>query len=68
MALFPGIPKEESRKSPGFNFQDFGHSYLLAPTSDWSEVSTKVVTFFESFLMPHRTPSAAVGKRSIPDF
>jgi hypothetical protein len=38
MALFPGTPKEESRNYPGLNSRDFGHSYLLAPTSDWSEV------------------------------
>jgi len=34
MALFPGTPKEESRNCPGLNSWDFGHSYLLAPTSD----------------------------------
>jgi len=38
MALFPGTPKEESRNCPGLDSRDFGHSYLLAPSSDWSEV------------------------------
>jgi len=68
MALFPGTPKEESRNCPGLNSRDFGISYLLAPTSDWSEVSTKVVALLESFPMPCCIPSADVGKRSIPDF
>jgi len=68
MALFPGTPKEESWNCPGLDSRDFGHSYLLAPTFDWSEVWTKVLALLNSFLMPHRTPSANVGKRSIPDF
>jgi hypothetical protein len=38
MALFPGTPKLESRNCPGLDSRDFGHSQLLAPTSDWSEV------------------------------
>jgi len=38
MTFFPGTPKEESRNCPGLDSRDFGHSYLLAPTSDWSEV------------------------------
>jgi hypothetical protein len=37
MALFPRTP-EESRNCPGLNFRDFGNSYLLALTFDWSEV------------------------------
>jgi len=68
MTLFLGTPKEESRNCPRLNSQDFGHSYLLAPTSDWNEVLTKVVALLESFPMPHCIPSANVGKRSIPDF
>jgi hypothetical protein len=68
MTLFPGTTKLESRNCPGLDSRDFGHSQLLAPTSDWSEVSTKVVVLLESFPTPHRTPSAYVGKRSIPDF
>jgi len=38
MALFPGTPKEESRNCPGLDFWDFGSSYLMSPTSDWSKV------------------------------
>jgi hypothetical protein len=38
MAHFPGTPKEESQNCPGLDSQDFGHSQLLAPTYDWSEV------------------------------
>ncbi len=38
MALFPGTPKLESRNCPGLDSRDFGHSQLLALTSDWSEV------------------------------
>jgi hypothetical protein len=68
MALFPETPKEESRTYPGLNSWDFEHSYLLALTFDWSEVSTKVVVLLENFPMPHRTPSADVVKRSIPNF
>jgi hypothetical protein len=34
MALFPGTPKEESQNCLELNSRDFGHSYLLAPTSD----------------------------------
>jgi hypothetical protein len=61
MALFPETPKEESRNCPGLNSRDFGHSYLPAPTSDWSEVSTKVVALLESFPMPYRIPSIDVA-------
>jgi hypothetical protein len=68
MAHFPGTPKEESRNCPRLDSRNFGHSQLLAPTSDWSEVWTKVVAFLESLPMPHHTPSAGVGKGSIPDF
>ncbi len=68
MALFPGTPKEESGNCPGLDSRDFGNSYLLAPTSNWSEVKTKVVALLKSFSMPHRTPCADVGKRTIPDF
>jgi hypothetical protein len=68
MAFFPRTPKEESQNCPRLDSRDFGHSQLLAPTSDWSEVSTTVVAFLESFLMPYCTPSANVGKGSIPDF
>jgi len=68
MALFPGTPKEKSRNCFRLDSRDFGNSYLLAPTFDWSEVSTKVVALLKSFPMPCRTPSADVGKRSIPDF
>ncbi len=38
MALFPGTPKEESQNCPVLDSQDFGNSYLSAPTSDGSEV------------------------------
>jgi len=38
MTLFPGTPKEEFRNCPGLESRDFGSSYLLAPTFDWSEV------------------------------
>jgi hypothetical protein len=38
MALFPGTPKVESQNCPGLDSQDFGHSYLLAPTSGQDEV------------------------------
>jgi len=38
MALFPRTPNEESRNCPGLDSQDFGHSYLLAPTFDWNGV------------------------------
>jgi len=38
MALFPGTPKLESRNCPRLDSRDFGHSQLLAPTCDWSEV------------------------------
>jgi len=38
MALFPETPKEESRNCPRLDSRDFGNSYFLAPTSDWSEV------------------------------
>jgi len=38
MALFPRTPKEESRNCLGLDFWDFENSYLLAPTSDWSEI------------------------------
>jgi hypothetical protein len=38
MALFPETPREESRNCHGLDSQDFGNSYLLAPTSNWSEV------------------------------
>jgi hypothetical protein len=68
MAFCPGTPKVESRNYPGLESRDFGSSYLLAPTSDWSEVSTKVVTLLESFPKPCRTPSTDIRKRSIPDF
>jgi len=68
MAHFPGTPKEESRNCPGLDSQDFGHSQLPASTSNWSDVSTKVVALLESFPMPHCTPFADVGKRLIPDF
>jgi hypothetical protein len=68
MALFPGTPKEESRNCPGLDSRDFGHSYLLAPTSDWSEVWTKVVALLDNFPMPCRTSSEDIRKRSIPDF
>ncbi len=68
MAHFPGTPKEESRNCPRLDSRDFGHSQLLAPTFDWSEVSTKVVALLKSFPIPHCTLSADVGKRSIPDF
>jgi hypothetical protein len=68
MALFPGTPKEESRNNPGLESRDFGSSYLPASTSDWSEVSTKVIVLLESFLTPCCTPSKDVEKRSIPNF
>jgi hypothetical protein len=68
MALFPGTPKKESRNCLGLESQDFGSSYLPAPTSDWSEVWTKVISLLESFSTPCHTPSADIGKRSIPDF
>jgi hypothetical protein len=68
MALFPGTPKEESRNCRGLESWDFGSSYFPAPTSNWSEVETKVVAFFESFSTPCCPPSAYVEKRSIPDF
>jgi len=38
MALFPKTPKGESQNCPELDSQDFGNSYLLASTSDWSEV------------------------------
>jgi hypothetical protein len=38
MALFPGTPKEESRNCPGLDSREFGNSYFLAPTFDWSEI------------------------------
>jgi hypothetical protein len=68
MALFPGTPKEESRNCLELDSRNFGNSYLLASTFDWSEVYTKVVALLKSFSMPYRTPSADVGKRSIPEF
>jgi hypothetical protein len=68
MALFFVTPKEESRNCLRLDSWDFGNSYLPAPTSDWSEVSTKVAALLVSFLMHHCTPSENVGKRSIPDF
>jgi hypothetical protein len=68
MTHFPRTPKEESRNCPGLDSRDFGHSQLLASTSDWSEVWTKVVALLKSFPTPHRTPSENVGKRSIPEF
>jgi len=68
MALFPGTPKEESRNCPKLESLDFRSSYLPAPTSDWSEVQTKVVALLKSFPRPCRTPSADIGKRSITDF
>ncbi len=68
MAHFPKTPKEESRNYPGLDSRDFGHSQLLALTSDWSEVWIKVVALLETFPMTYSTPSADVGKRLIPDF
>ncbi len=68
MALFPRTPKEESQNCPGLDSWDFGHSYLLAPTSDQIEVQTKVIALLKSFPILYRTPSANVGKRSILDF
>jgi len=68
MALFPEIPKEESQNCPGLDSRDFRNSYLPAPTSDWSEVETKIVALLESFPMPYRTFSSDVEKRSISDF
>jgi len=68
MALFLETSKEESRNCPGLDSRDFGHSYLLAPTSNWSEVQTKVIALLKSFPIPYRSPSADVGKRSILDF
>ncbi len=53
MALFPETPKEESRNYPGLDSRDFGNSYLLALTSDWSEVWTKVVARELSNAMSH---------------
>jgi hypothetical protein len=38
MALFPRIPKEESRNCLGLESRDFGSSYLPTSSSDWSEV------------------------------
>jgi len=38
MALFPGTPKLESRNCLELDSRNFGHSQLLAPASDWSEV------------------------------
>jgi hypothetical protein len=66
--LFPKTPKGESQNCPGFYSRDFGNSYLLALTSDWSEVSTKVVGLLENFSILCHTPSADVTKRSILDF
>jgi len=68
MAFFLRTPKEESRNCPGLDARDFGNSYLLAMTSDWSEFYTKVVALIESFPMPYHTPSADVEKRLISDF
>jgi len=68
MTHFPGTPKEESRNCPKLDPRDFGHSQLLAPTSDWSEVYTKVVAPLKIFPMPYSTPSVDVGKMLIPDF
>ncbi len=69
MALFPGtLKEEESRNCPGLESRDFGNSYLLVPTSDWSEASTKVVALFESLTMPCCTTLAHVEKKSILDF
>jgi hypothetical protein len=67
MALFPRTPKEESQNYPELKSQDFENSYLLAPTSDWSEVWTKIVTLLESFPTQCRTPFANVGIISILD-
>jgi hypothetical protein len=47
MALFLRTPKEESWNYPGLESWEFGSSNLLAPTSDWSEVLTKVVALLE---------------------
>jgi len=68
MALFPGTPKEESWNCPRLNSRGFRHSYLLAPTSDWSEVWTKVVALFEIFPIPYRTPSENVERGRFPTF
>jgi hypothetical protein len=68
MDLFPETPKLESRNCLGLDSRDIGHSQLMVPTSDWSEISTKVVALLEIFLTPHHTPSANVGKRLILDF
>jgi hypothetical protein len=68
MALFPETPKEESRNCLELESSNFGGSYLPAPTSDWSEVKTKVVALLESFPTACRSPSANVGIISIPDF
>jgi hypothetical protein len=68
MALFPGIPKLESRNCLGLESQDFGRSYFPTAESNQDEVWTKVVALLESFPTPCRTLESDVGKRSIPDF
>jgi len=68
MAFIPGTPEEESRNYLGLDSRDFGNSQLLAQTSDWDEVPSKLVALLKSFPTMCLILSAHTGIGSIPDF
>ncbi len=49
MVFFPETPKEESLNYPDLDSWDFGNYELLIQTSDWDEVSRKLIGLFEGF-------------------